>query len=78
MNFQTFSGERLTESGAFIRWPNLPCPFGKKIVFHHRKIGKHWPPWPIIGIFTKLNFLATPPHNDMVDFNGIKPFLFHL
>ena len=27
-------------------------PLAKKIVFHHRKIGTHWPPWPIIGIFT--------------------------
>ena len=29
-----------------------------------------------IGIFTKLNFLATPPQNDMVDLNGIKTFFF--
>ena len=42
------------------------------------KIEKHCPQWPRIGIFTKLNFLATPPHNDMVDFNGIKTFLCYL
>ena len=53
-------------------------PLAKKLVFHHSKIGKHWLPCLIIGIFTKLNFLATPPHNDMVDFNGFKTFLFHL
>ena len=30
-----------------------------------------------IGIFTELNFLATPPQNDsMKDLNGIKTFLF--
>ena len=54
------------------------APLAKKFVFHHRKIEKHWPPWPIIGIFTHLNFLSTPPHNDMVDFNGIKTFFFYL
>ena len=55
---------------------HAPPPLAKKCVFHHwKKIGKQW---RRIGIFTKLNFLATPPHNDMVDFNGMKTFLFYL
>ena len=31
-----------------------------------------------IWIFIKLNFLATPPQHHLVDFNGIKTFLFDL
>ena len=56
-------------SGVFTPWPNRPFPFGQSFFFTIGKIGKQW---RRIGIFTKLNFLATPPHNDMVDFNGIK------
>ena len=50
------------------------APLANKFVFHCREHSKTLAPWPIIGIFTKLNFLATPPQNDMVDFNGIKTF----
>ena len=34
--------------------------------------------WLRIRMFTKFNFLATPPRHDMVDFNSIKTFLFDL
>ena len=54
-------------------------PLAKKFVFHHRKIGKTLAPVAYNRNFHQtINFLATPPHNDMVDFNEIKTFLFHL
>ena len=64
-------------SGVFTPLAKLAIAPLEQIFFSPlEKIGKHWPQWRRIGIFTKLNFLATPPHNDMVDFNGIKTFLF--
>ena len=48
-------------------------PLGpKNFFFTIGKKGKNWPQWCRIRIFTKLNFLATPPNTDMVD---SKPFL---
>ena len=55
---------------------NRPWPlFGNKIFVHHRKKLAR-------GLESELSpnvqtiLPATPPHNDMVDFNGIKTFLF--
>ena len=58
------------------RWL-LAGPYFRTLFNYLQNVGVGW---LRIGIFTKLNFLATPPRHDMVDFNcmKIKPFLFDL